>query len=524
MKHLQKHVALLLCAGMLLAALSGCGQPSSAGSTAPSGGSSAPAATTYQKTITFAPSLDFTSMEMQNESGGTAKAVYVLVFNTLIEYDTNNQKLVPGLAESWTQVSDLVWQFKLRQGVKFHNGSDFTAEDVKFTYDHGQKYSGFKNKLVAVTDVKVIDPYTVQYILNAPDSDILYKMCEPNTSIISKAAFDTLKEEEAWKIGTGPFRYGEWVQGDHLNLDRFDGYWDGPRNTERLVVKWIPEAASRLVALQTGEIDICIDPPSTDLHYVTEDPKLTLWEIPSSNIRHIFLNVNVEPFTNPKVRQAVAHAIDRDALIQIVYNGFATPAYNVMHPTLAGDFYEKNIKYYDYDLAEAKALLAEAGYPNGFQTTIYSSSGAVQKAVDSVIQAQLAEIGIDVEIQALETATFNAGVGHGGKYPIAVDGWGGHTMGPDYALRSVFHSTGNINRSNIEDPYVDGQIDKALQLKDESERIAIYKDIQQYVVNNANWLPLAVEQINACMKSTLQGFEMPLGLHHHLRNIYIVEN
>ncbi|HYF81611.1 MAG TPA: ABC transporter substrate-binding protein [Clostridia bacterium] len=522
----KRILALILCVCMIITSMTGCSGSATTEEKTGAGVSGEAATvvenenTVYKKTITIAPALDFTSMDVQNESGGTAKSVYMLVFNTLVEYDTMNAKYIPGLAESWEQISDTVWEFKLRQGVKFHNGIEFTAEDVKFTIERGLEQTASKSKFSSIKEVAVIDDHKVQLKLSAADNDLVYKLCEPNTVMLCADAFETLDENEAIKVGTGPYMYNEWVQGDYLSLVRFKDYWEGARKTEEILVRYIPEAASRLIALQTGEIDLCIDPPAVDLHYVAEDKKLVLWQIPSTNIRHIFMNLKVEPFNNKLVRQAVAHAINREDLVALVYEGNATPAYNIMHPSSE---FTVDVDYYEYDIEKAKALLAEAGYPDGFKTTIYSSSGTVQKAVDSVIQAQLGEIGIEVEIQALETATFNAGVAPGGTYPIAVDGWGGHTVGPDNALRNPFHSDGSINRSNIKDKKIDELLETAISTSNYEERTKMYAELQTYIMNNANWIPLAVEQINVGMKSTMQGFEQPHGLFHHWRNLYIVE-
>ncbi|MDD4503207.1 MAG: ABC transporter substrate-binding protein [Clostridiaceae bacterium] len=539
---IKKILAFLLCFCMIAASLAGCSAPASdkdaPSSTEPASTEAAAETkkgvvvsgdavsvvenenTVYQKKVTIAPSLDFTSTDVQNEAGGTAKGVYLLVFNTLVGYDTMNSKYIPSLAESWEQLSDTLWEFKLQKNVKFHDGSNFTAKDVKFTIERGLEQSASKSKFSSIKEVNIMDDYTVQLVLKAADNDLVYKLCEANTVMLCANAFETLDKTEANKIGTGPYMYNEWVQGDYLSLVSFKDYWEGAKKTEEIVIRYIPEASSRLIALQTGEIDLCVDPPAVDLHYVAEDKNLILWQIPSTNIRHIFLNLNVEPFKNKLVRQAVAHAINREDLVALVYEGNATPAYNIMHPS--SEFYE-DVDYYEYDLKKAKELLAEAGFPDGFKTTIYSSSGTVQKAVDSVIQAQLAEIGIDVEIKALETATFNAGVAPGGTYPIAVDGWGGHTVGPDNALRSPFHTNGNINRSNIVDEKVNNLIDTALITSNHDERAKMYAEVQEYIMDYANWIPLAVEQINVGMKSTLQGFELPHGLHHHWSNLYIVE-
>lgn len=476
--------------------------------------------TKYQKTITIAPSLSFTNWDVQNNNGGTDKSVYVTVFDTLVEFDTVKQEYVPGLAESWEQLADTQWKFNLRQGVKFHDGNPFTAEDVKFSVERGLEQSGSKGKYSSIKEVTIVDEYTVIFDLYAPNNDLIYMLCEPNTSMLCKKTFEEQGDEAGNKNGTGPFKFNEWIQGDYLSLVRFDEFWGGKAKTEEIKIREIPEASSRLIALQTGEIDIAIDPPAIDLHYVAEDPNLVLWQIPSTNIRHIFLNLNVEPFTNPLVRQAVAHAIDRESLVILVYEGNAQEAVNCMHTI--SEFYA-DVPYYEYDPEKAIALLAEAGYPDGFSTEIYSSTGTTQKAVAAVIQAQLAEVGIDVTINSLETATFNAGVGHGGTYPIAVDGWGGHAIGPDYALRTIFHTEGSVNRSNIEDPAIDKLIDDALAETDYETRKALYAEIQEFIMGNANWLPLAIEQINVGLKNTVQGFELPLGLHHHWRNLYIVE-
>ncbi len=508
--HLKRTLVLLLCLLMSVALAQGAvGEAQTAEETD---------ATQYQKTINIAPSLDFTSMDVQNDAGGTAKSVYVLVFNTLVEYDSALPGYVPGLAESMEQLTDTLWKVHLRQGVTFHDGTPLTAEDVKFTVERGLEQSGAKGKFNSITTVRILDDYTLEFELTAPDYDLTYKLCEPNTSIICKKTFEEQGEDEGNKNGTGPFKYNEWVQGDYLSLVRNTAYWGGAPKTEEIVIRYIPEASSRLIALQTGEIDICVDPPAVDLHYVAEDPNLVLWQIPSTNLRHIFLNLNVAPFDNLLVRQAVAHAMNRDDLIILVYEGNATPSYNCMHPT--SEFYAE-VPYYEYDPEKAIALLAEAGYPDGFETTIYSSTGTTQKAVASVIQAQLAEVGITAQVSAVETATFNAGVAHGGTYPIAVDGWGGHAIGPDYALRSTFHSEGHINRSNIEDEHIDQLIDGALATADQVARAKMYEEVQAFIMGNANWLPLAIEQINVGMKNTVQNFELPLGLHHHWRNLFI---
>ena len=205
----------------------------------------------------------------------------------------------------------------------------------------------------------------------------------------------------------------------------------------------------------------------------------------------------------------------------MVYNGNATPAYNVMHPDNA--FYDNSVTYQEYDIEKGKALLAEAGYPNGFDCTLYSSTGGIQKSVATIVQSQLAAIGINAKVENLESAAFSPGVKPGGTFDMTVDGWGGYMLGPNHAMRSVFHSEGPTTRCNINDPYLDSLIDKDLESTDTEERKAIHSEIQQYVMDEAVWVPIAVERINIAAKASLQGFAMPLGTTENYRGLYIEE-
>jgi peptide/nickel transport system substrate-binding protein len=475
---------------------------------------------TAKKEISIAPSLGFTSMDVQVTTSATDKSVYVMVFDTLVARDSDSGEIVPALAESWRQVSDRKLEFKLRRNVSFHNGGNFTANDVKFTFDRAKGQSGTRSRLATVGSVTVVDDYTIELDMLAMDVDIIYKLTDPGFSILSAQAFATLPVTEAYKVGTGAFTYGEWVQGDRLTLNRFDRYWGELPKTSSIIIRVIPEAASRLIALQTGEIDICIDPSAVDLHYIAKDPKLTLMQIPSTNIRYIGVNMGKAPFNNPLVRQAVAYAIKRDDFIALVYEGNAMATNNVMHPEYM--FY-KEIDGYAYDPMKAKALLAEAGFPNGFSATIHSSQGTTQKAVATVLQAQLAEVGIKLNIQALETATFNASVAAGQPFDMMVNGWGGYAIGPDNALRPHFYSTGSSNRYQIKDKYIDELLDKGLASTVIADRVRIYNELQAYIIKQAVFLPIAVELINVGTKAGLKGFRLPNGLFHDFRYVNIMQ-
>jgi peptide/nickel transport system substrate-binding protein len=390
------------------------------------------------------------------------------------------------------------------------------AKDVKFTLDRAKGQSGTRSRLTTIESIVAPDDYTVQLKMARMDVDLIYKLTDPGFSILSADAFARLEPAQAYRIGSGAFTYGEWIQGDRLTLKRNDSYWGEPPKTESIMIRFIPEASSRLIALQTGEIDVCIDPAAVDLHYIAKDPKLTLMQIPSTNIRYIGINMGKAPFDRKEVRQAIAHAMKRDDFLALVYEGNAMATNNVMHPEYT--FYTE-IQGYSYDPAKAKALLAQAGLPNGFNATIHSSQGTTQRAVATVFQAQLAEVGIRLNIQALETASFNASVAAGQPFDMMVNGWGGYAIGPDNALRPHFHSSGSSNRYQIKDRQIDQLLDRGLATAVVAERAAIYAEVQKYIIEQAVFLPIAVELINVGTKAGLKGFRLPNGLFHDFRYV-----
>lgn len=519
---MRKNVSLkvrVFCTALALSTLVGCQSAPSTdtGQTAaPSQGQSSSGG--YKDEIVFAPKLSFDTMDVQNCVSTSTKSVYIWVYNTLVEKDTGTNTLVPSLAESWEQVSDTVWEFKLRQRVKFHNGSDFTAKDVKFTYERGKTQGASKPRLDSMESVEVVDDYTVRITLNQPDMDFIYKITDPNLVILSQEAFDTMSEEEANQIGTGAYRYEEWKHGEYVSVTANPDYWGGEPKTRRIVVRTIPEEAARLIALQTGEVDMIQSPASTDLGYIADDPKLTLAQYPSSTVRYLGLNTTEAPFDNPKVRQAVAYAINRDELIAAVYQGNAMEMRNVMHPD--NEFFTE-VEGYSYNAEKAKSLLEEAGYADGFTINMISNQAVNDVAICTIVQSQLAKFGITVNLQSMESATFNAAIAEGKGYQLMVSGWSGYTIGPDNALRSILHTDGRINYTNVSDPYIDKTLDEARIISDPDERKALYGELEEYMTNLAAFYPIAVEMLDLGMKADVQGMTLPNGAILDFRNVYI---
>ena len=479
---------------------------------------------TYKETIKFSPSLKFVTTDTMNTTSGTSLSLYYLVYNNLVEMDTVNNQLVPGLAESWEEVSPTEYVFHLRQGVKFHDGSDFTAADVEFTFNRAKEQGASAGKVTTIDHVEVIDDFTIKFYLTGPDADILYRLPDGRLSILSKTAFDTMAPEEANKIGTGPYMYVEVVIDDHVTLTRNDNYWGELPKTKNFILQEIPEASARLIALQTGEVDIIQSPAATDLHYIDEDANLTLSSYPGANLRYIGLNMNEAPFDDIRVRQAIAYGINRAEYIAVAYNGNAAEVNNMMNPI--NEFWAE-ITGYTYDPEKAKALLTEAGYSDGDITiSITGMQNDADTSFATLFQSQMKAIGINVNVDLVETATFTARVkpDSGENWQVEVNGWGGYVNGPDNALRYLYYSSSSGNAAHVNDTELDALIDEASVTTEKASRVELYKQIEQKGIDLACYIPICVPMNYYGTVATLEGLEPLMGSIHHLRNIAVPEN
>ena len=276
---------------------------------------------------------------------------------TLLTAD-ENMDVVPCLADSWEQVDDTTYKFHIRQGVKFHDGSEVKAEDVKFSLDRAINSAAVSYIVDFIDKVDVVDDYTVNVELKAPYAPALRNLSVPFAAIVPKAVVEA--DEEAFKlhpIGTGPYKFVEWKQGDSVTLERFDDYYAGPAETQKLVMKVIPEASQRTIALETGEVDLAYDLLPNDLEKVRSNSDLQLFEAPSLTCYYISMNMNKAPYDDQKVRDAVNYAIDRQLIIDTIASGSGEPADAIIAPAVFGYF---SPGAYEYDPEKAKSLLAEA--------------------------------------------------------------------------------------------------------------------------------------------------------------------
>lgn len=518
MKKLFKKIALLSMVAMMILT-SACAKTNDNNPTTPGDNKEPNQAKEYKDTVVWAQGADITSLDPHVGKETVAVQVTDQIFDTLTVVNAETGELEPSIAESWEQTNETTYIFHIRKGIKFHDGSTLTAEDVKFSLDRAIASSAVSYIVNFIDKVTVIDENTVEIVTKAPYAPTLRNLSVPFSAIVPKAVVE--KDEAAFiqnPIGSGPFKFVEWKQGDSATLTAFDEYWGGAPATKNLVMKVIPEAAQRTIALETGEIDLAYDILPNDLSKIKDNSDLTLYEAPSLTCFYISMNMNKKPFDDPKVREAINIAIDRQLIIDTIASGSGEAADAIIAPAVYGYF---SPGAYEYNPEKAKQLLAEAGYANGFETSIWVNDNQIRVEVCQAIQAMLQEVGIKAKVEVLEFGKFIAD-SSAGKHDMGYFGWVTSTTDADYTYYSLEHSSQQGaagNRSFINDPEVDALIEKGRTSADSSVRLKAYEDLAIKLKEINNNAPIYYSTITAGSSAKVEGFVMdPIG-YHKLTNI-----
>lgn len=439
------------------------------------------------------------------------------IYDTLVGYAEQSTEVVPSLAEKWEISPDgLTYTFTLRQGVKFHDGTDFNAEAVVWNFErwmdknhpfHNQDgyyyyndmfggYKGDPNHVIK--SVEAVDAHTVKFTLNYPLAPFIQNLGMSPFAIASPAAVQAAGADGYMEkpVGTGPFKFVEWKRNDTITLEKNPDYWNpGYPKVDKLVFKVIPENTARLTALINGEIDLMDGLNPDDAETVKSNSDLQLILRPSMNVGYIGFNVEKPPFDNQKVREAIAHAINKPAIIEAFFAGLGEPAVNPMPPTLWG--HNDDIKDREYNLEKAKQLLAEAGFPNGFKTDFWAMPVPRPYMPDGVkiaeaIQQDLNKIGIETEIVTMEWTTYLEKT-RLGEQTMFMLGWTGDNGDPDNFLATLLDKN-NIDSNNNTRWANDEASQLMMQAKSAStqaEREQLYKQVQEIIFREVPMVPLA---------------------------------
>lgn len=441
------------------------------------------------------------------------------IFDTLV-WSGIDLQIEPGLATSWKPVDEDTWEFKLREGVKFHDGSDFNAEDVKFSIERIPVVTGPTTTAIyvrRVASVDIIDPHTIHIHTDGQAATL------PNDFIrlfivSSEAAadFSTLETAStgfnsgAAAIGTGPYKYVSWEPKGDLVLERFDGYWRGMGDWEKVIRKEIPNDSSRLAALKAGQVDVINYVSSVDYLALAKDTNIDSVKGDSVYIMNLQLDqrentplvraldgsdLDENPFRDLRVRQAIDHAIDRETMVDIVLEGLGKPANQMMPPGFFGS--SEKIPMPEYSPAKSKKLLADAGYSEGFEVDLYCTGDRLpgDAAICQGLGQMLTQVGIRTNVNAIsKTVYFPAQARL--DYSMFMNGWGTLTGEASYTLGGLAHSNnpevklGAYNRIEYENSDVDRLLQTGARMMDATARRATYEEAMEKVMEDKAYISI----------------------------------
>ncbi|GLC90293.1 ABC transporter substrate-binding protein [Lysinibacillus piscis] len=491
---------------LVLAVLAACGSGDKDTGSKDSSAGDDSAANSGDKTLVYGRGGDSVKLDPSLVTDGESFTVTANIYETLVKFGKGDVTIHPSLAKSWEVAEDgLTYTFQLEEGVKFHDGTDFNAEAVVKNIERwkagGDKHPYFSTQFV-VGDKQVIESvtaesdYTVVFKLSQPQAPFLKNLAMSPFAIASPTAFEADEESlETKPVGTGPFKFVDWVRNETITLEKNPDYHiAGLPKLDKVIYRSIPDNATRLNDLITGAIDVADGLSPSDKGTIEGDANLQLIERPSMNVGYLGLTATRAPFDNVKVRQAVNYAINKQALVDAFYEGLGTPAKNPMPSVIAG--YNDDIAGYEYDPEKAKALLKEAGY-DGKEIELwampvprpYMPDG--QKIAEA-IQKNLDDVGIPSKIVTYEWATY-LDKAKDGEADAFLLGWTGDNGDADNFLYALLDgdNIGSNNYTYYNNPELHELLVQAQTEIDEAKRNELYKKAQEIIFADAPWVPLA---------------------------------
>lgn len=530
---MKRRIALALGLTVLTMSLAGCGGAKSGGETAAAGGEKTAAAPSgHKETLVIGTDTDINNLDLQKQQDQVNNIVLKNTHQTLVFFNNGSEgeeRFVPCLASSWEYKDDTHIVMKLRDDVYFNDGekTPMTAEDVKFTLDMATT-NMVAGILAGYVQCTVLDEHSVEIETESYNNEFIQSLSSVPLSIQSKKAYESGMENPFY-IGTGPYKFDEWVEGEYCRLVKVEDYWGNDLPAEDNLSKGISEAiefrpyieaSSRVIALQAGEIDVCVNPPINELSYLEEDEKLTVYEQPGTRLFYFAFNVTKAPWDNQKLRQAVACAIDRKSVLEAALYGKGTLQKTILNRGLWG-FYDE-MEGFDYDVERAKQLMAEAGYPDGgISTTLSYASGAPYEQIATVIQANLAEVGITVTLDPMETATLKSACVEGNQ-ELFLWRWNEDSK-VDFVYRDLFYTGSGSNYHHYSDPKADALTDAVATEKDQEKRLENAVELQEYLVDACPQVPLYIANLVIAYQKDLQGQYFYGGGNHDWRHAYIAQ-
>ena len=447
------------------------------------------------------------------------------VVETLVTFPEESTQVVPGLAESWTISKDgLQYTFKLRSGITFHDGTPLNAEAVKFSIERQinpnhpayklGKYPFAGYFFGNVKAVEVLSDERVAFLLNEPRASFLAVLTAGAASIVSPtAAMKWGPDYPNHPVGTGPFRFVSWDRGQRVVLEKNPGYWKHPVKVDRVIYRPIVEDQARLTELLTGTLDLIVGVPADFVGQLEQNPRIALQKQVGAHVWYLGMNNQKKPFDDKRVRQALNYAVNKDAIVKDVLKGTGAPSRGPVLPGTWGA--DPALKAYPYDPDRAKKLLSEAGYPNGFTTTLWvpeSGSGMqAPVAMSTVMQSNLKAVGVTVTLQTMEWGAYLTKLRSKEQELFALS-WMAGTEDPDMVMYPLLHSSqwtpAGPNRALYKNARFDALLQQARLTTDQAKRAQLYKEAQRILVDDAPWVFVDHEIQTAALSKRVQGFKL----------------
>jgi peptide/nickel transport system substrate-binding protein len=467
------------------------------------------------------------------------------IYETLVKTDKNAQVLLPGLAESWKMSEDgLTWTFKIRKNVSFHDGSRLDAKAVAFNfhrwmnenspYHTGQftywshSFNGFPGIVGSVT---ALSDSTLEIVLNEPFAPFLNVLSMPAFSIASPEAIMTYNEGlKDHPIGTGPFKFKLWEKGEKVIIERNNDYWDEGAKLSQVVYRVIKPYENRMTLLESGDIHIANNLLPLELAAVETSPALNIQYRPFLNIGYLALNNQSEYFSDPRVREVINLLIDKNKMLENELDALTRPAHSFLPPLLLG--YHEGLQSPDYDIEKARVLLGQAGYKDGFETTLWVMDKprnyfSNPRRMASYIKEQLAPVGINVTIEVFEWEAYLEAIKEG-DHQMALVGWNGDFVDPDNFLYTLFSSENMreglvLNYSFYENKEVDYLLTQARRSTDTTFRKSLYREIQEIIDGEVASIPLVHTMTASAVSKSVEGFNVHIAGSEDLKDVKLID-
>ncbi|MEL6261363.1 MAG: ABC transporter substrate-binding protein [Cyanobacteria bacterium J06554_11] len=469
---------------------------------------------------------------------GNSIYVQQQIYNYLIGNVPGTTELAPELATEWSASEDgLIWTFTLREGVTFHDGTDFNAEAVVFNvmrwwdpeFEFGYRaegalyeiwtdlFGGFKgSEDSTLVDVRAVDDLTVEFEIAEPFAAFPAAISSGYFGIASPAAIQAAGAAygtpSGAAVGTGPFVFEEWVSGDRVTLSKFADYWEeGLPEADQLVMSFVEDPAARLAQLRAGTLDFTIDLTPDQLPEIESDASVDEVFRPSFNVGYLALNPTYEPLASKEVRQAIAQAINKSAIVDAFWGDLGETDGNFVPPSL-GDYRSKEVSDYTYSADDAKSALSAAGYPNGFDLDLWYMPVSRPyfpnpKPIAEAFAAELSQIGIRVNLQTKDWGAYLEDRNTAPGFQSFMLGWTGDYGDPDNFLYAHFGPGATQDIGNYQNPELFELLNQARVATEDSERQALYQEVDALIFDEALRIPIVHSQPLLAKRATVEGWE-----------------